>query len=261
MADGKVHILIVEDEGILALGLEDTLLQDGYFVSGIADNGPEAIALLKGNPVDLVLLDIHIKGDWDGIETARHIRAIKDIPLIYLTAFADEATVNRAKDTFPAAYLTKPYQPANLRIAIEMALHQFAFRKATTEAKVIPLNKPAEKDKNVPSAETILAINDAIFVKQNYRFLKIVLTDILLLEADSNFTYIYTRENKFILRCALQHVLEKINLPQLIRVHRSFAVNLQHLETFNDSFIVIGKHEVPLGRNYKEEFFKNFNFL
>ncbi|QNF33402.1 response regulator [Adhaeribacter swui] len=261
MADNNVRILIVEDEGILALGLEDTLLQDGYEVVGIADNGPEAISLLKENPVDLVLLDIHIKGDWDGIETARHIRELKDIPFIYLTAFADEATVNRAKDTFPAAYLTKPYQQTNLRIAIEMALHQFAFRKSIAEAKVIPLNKPVEKEKNAPSSETILAINDAIFVKQNYRFLKITLTDILLLEADSNFTYIYTQDNKFVLRNGLQHVLEKINLPQLVRIHRSYAVNLQHLETFNDSFVVIGKHEVPLGRNYKEEFFKNFNFL
>ncbi|QMU27140.1 response regulator [Adhaeribacter radiodurans] len=260
MADGEVRILIVEDEGILALGLEDTLTTDGYEVVGIADNGPEAISLIKENPVDLILLDIHIKGDWDGIETARHIRALKDIPFIYLTAFADEGTVNRAKDTFPAAYLTKPYQQTNLRIAIEMALHQFAYRKQN-EAKVIPLNKTVEKDKNNLSGETILAINDAIFLKQNYRFLKIILTDILLLEADSNFTYIYTRDNKFVLRHGLQHVIEKINLPQLVRVHRSFAVNMQHLETFNDSFVVIGKHEVPLGRNYKEEFFKNFNFL
>ncbi|PSR56572.1 DNA-binding response regulator [Adhaeribacter arboris] len=260
MAEGNVRILIVEDEGILAMGLEDALMTDGYEVVGIADNGPEAITLLKENSVDLVLLDIHIKGDWDGIETAKHIRALKDIPFIYLTAFADEATVNRAKDTFPAAYLTKPYQQTNLRIAIEMALHQFAFRKENN-AKVIPLHKPGEKDKMAPSAETILAINDAIFVKQNYRFLKIVLADILVLEADSNFTYIYTLENKFILRCSLQHVVEKISLPQLVRVHRSFAVNLQHLQTFNDSFVVIGKHEVPLGRNYKEEFFKHFNFL
>ncbi|MXV51013.1 response regulator [Pedobacter sp. HMF7647] len=252
-----VNILIVEDEGILAMGLEESLQADGYTVVGIVDNGPEALEVIKSQGIDLVLLDIHIKGDWDGIETARKISVVKEIPFIYLTAFGDKNTIDRAKDTMPAAYLTKPYQPANLRIAIEMALHQFAVRKSK-EAKVVSIDAPKVKE---PGNETILYFNDAVFVKQNYRFVKILLSDVYYLEADSNHTYIHTSDKKYALRNSLQHVLEKFSHPQFVRVHRSYAINLNRLQTFNDYSIILGPYDIPLGRNYKEEFFRNFSFL
>ncbi|WAC13707.1 response regulator [Dyadobacter pollutisoli] len=118
----KIRILILEDEGIQAMGLEETLEKHGYEVALIADNGKEALEFISHEPVDLALLDIHIKGDMDGIETAWKMKDVTSIPIIYLTAYMDNETVRRAEETAPAAYLTKPYRELNLINSIEIAL-------------------------------------------------------------------------------------------------------------------------------------------
>lgn len=256
----KIRILIVEDEGIVALSLEDTLSQEGYHVVGVADSGKEALEFIRREAIDLVLLDIHINGDWDGIETARQISAIKDIPFIYLTAFSDEETLARAKETIPAAYLLKPYQARNMLITIDLALNNFAFRKVSP-ARVAPMEHGKKTAEAADQKETILYYNDAVFIKQNYRFIKVTLDYICYLEAEGNHTAIFTQDKKYIIRHTLNTMLEKLNQQTFIRVHRSFAVNIKHIETFNDSTICIGRREIPIGRAYKETFFRHFDFL
>jgi len=108
-----ISVLIVEDEIIVAADLQESLEQEDYNIVGIANNGLSAVELIRENDVDLVLLDINIKGDWDGIETSRQIARYKTVPFIYLTAYADDYTFNRAKDTLPSAYLLKPFFFAN----------------------------------------------------------------------------------------------------------------------------------------------------
>lgn len=265
--DDKINILIVEDEGLVAMELEENLLREGYNVVDIADNCNDACEAHRKHQADLILLDVNIKGPCDGIGTAVKLMEIREVPFIYLTAFTDLVTVERAKHTFPAAYLSKPYQVTNLTIAIEMALHNFAFRKApepkpVEEPRMHVVDWEDKKEKPAPdSRESILTFNNSIFVKQNYKFIKIDIEDIYYLEADSNYTYIYTSENKYAIRHSLQNVMDKLMLNNFVRTHRSYAININHLTTFNDSFISIGKYEIPLGRNYKETFFKYFNFL
>lgn len=118
----KKRILIVEDEGIQAMGLEETLERAGYEVIGIADNGLEALDKVRSDAPDLVLLDIHIKGDMDGIATAWKIRDISPAPIIYLTAYVDPETIRRAEETSPAAYITKPYRQPHLLKCVEEAV-------------------------------------------------------------------------------------------------------------------------------------------
>jgi CheY-like chemotaxis protein len=118
----KFRILIVEDEGIQAMALEETLERNGYIVAGIADHGFEAMEMIQYEPVDLVILDVNIKGQWDGIETAKQILSVKQIPFIYLTAYMDDITHQRAEETGPVAYLNKPYQEAKLLNAVKNAL-------------------------------------------------------------------------------------------------------------------------------------------
>ena len=96
-----MRILLIEDEFILASELAETLELEGYEVVLTADNGQEALDFYQENEVDLVLCDINIKGDWDGIETVIRLIAIKQVPIIYLTAFTDRHTIERAKLTFP----------------------------------------------------------------------------------------------------------------------------------------------------------------
>ncbi len=255
----KVNVLIVEDEAIVSLGLEDTLVSENYHVAGIADCGKEALRIVETEVVDLMLLDIHIKGDWDGIETARRLTAVKDIPFIFLTAFTDDETVERAKKTSPAAYLVKPYQPRNLLITIDLALHNFAFRKANAPSKVIPLH-PGKQSVDVQK-EALLSFNEAVFIKQNYKFHKVPMDEIYFIEAEGNYTHIITKDLKYVLRLSLNDVLDKLRSQGFVRIHRSYAINMKHLDTFSDISVFIGGRELPLSRHYKEDFLRKFNFL
>lgn len=128
----KVRILIVEDEGVLAKGIERKLTALGYTSAGIAFSGEEAIPMAEQTHPDLVLMDIKLAGQMDGIETAHQIREKFNIPIVYLTAFNDTRTVQRAKITEPYGYILKPVNERELHCNIEMALY-----KHRTEAELL----------------------------------------------------------------------------------------------------------------------------
>jgi PAS domain S-box-containing protein len=117
-------VLIVEDEGVVALSIQAVLKKMGYKVVGIAVTGSEAIALAMEHKPDVILMDIHIKGDIDGIQTTEKLNKITDIPVIFLTAYADDETVQRAIKTRSHSYLVKPYNPRELYSNIEFAIYK-----------------------------------------------------------------------------------------------------------------------------------------
>jgi len=122
LADEK--ILIVEDEEIVVLDIRGALERAGYTVADTANSGDKAIEKTMEVRPDLVLMDIVLKGELDGIETAERIRALFNIPVIYLTAHADEGTLKRAKVSEPFGYIVKPFRERDLQIAIEFALYK-----------------------------------------------------------------------------------------------------------------------------------------
>ncbi len=117
-----VSILIVEDESIVALDIKDKLEHLGYDVLSVVSSGEKAIEEVKKSQPDLVLMDIVLKGEIDGIETARRIRERFNIPIIYLTAHSDTQTLARAKITGPFGYLVKPFVDSELHNVIETVL-------------------------------------------------------------------------------------------------------------------------------------------
>jgi CheY-like chemotaxis protein len=117
-------ILIVEDEGIVILHIRKALENLGYVVAGIANHGDDAVVKAKELRPDLVLMDIVLKGEVDGIDAAGKIQASLNIPVIYLTAHADKNTLQRAKVTGPFGYIVKPFRERDLHIAIEFALYK-----------------------------------------------------------------------------------------------------------------------------------------
>lgn len=125
----EASILIVEDEGILAIGLKKKLEKLGYNVLAIASSGEEAVELAAMYSPDLILMDIVLKGRMDGTEAADKILSTLEVPVIYLTAYFDEETVKRAKMTEPFGYLIKPYNDRELQIAVEVALYKHAMEK------------------------------------------------------------------------------------------------------------------------------------
>lgn len=259
MGAEKINILIVEDESIVALDLANGLEKDGYHIAGIADNAEEAQQLFNEQEVDIILMDVHIIGDKDGIDIAIEILKQKSVPIIYLTAFTDQITIDRIKQTHPAAFLSKPYSLTNVRIAIDLAVSNFAVAGEQQTGKIIPLDKNP-RTATSPEKEMILRMNDYIFVKNNYSFVKLKLNDLLYIEADNNYTSLITAEKKFLLRLSLGQLLEKINYKQLVRIHRSYAVNINAIQSFSDQEVQINQQQLPIGRNYKDEFMRNFDF-
>lgn len=130
----KTRILVVEDEAIVAEDIGRSLLNLGYAVASKVSSGKEAIKKAEETNPDLVLMDIVLKGNMDGIETAKQIKTL-DIPVVYLTAFSDEKTLERAKITEPFGYIVKPFRERELHIIIEMALFKHSIEKKLKESR------------------------------------------------------------------------------------------------------------------------------
>mgnify|MGYP001430206562 CR=1 FL=1 len=118
----KVSILLVEDDNVLAKIAETRLQSLGYDMCGRATTAAEAMEMVVNNKPDLVLMDITLKGNVDGIDAANMIKNGFFIPVVYCTSHSDDAVLERAKTTHPDGFITKPYTDTNLRVAIELAL-------------------------------------------------------------------------------------------------------------------------------------------
>ena len=117
-------ILVVEDESIVAMDIKHRLENMGYIVPAITSSGEEAVEKASETNPDLVLMDIVLKGEMDGIDAAQQIKDNLDIPVVYLTAYSDERTLKRAKITGPFGYIIKPFEDRELHSAIEVALYK-----------------------------------------------------------------------------------------------------------------------------------------
>jgi CheY-like chemotaxis protein len=131
----KPRIMIVEDERIESLSLQDSLGRLGYSVSAVATTGAEAVRLAGESMPDLVLMDIKISGSMDGIETAKALQAARDIPVVYISALSDRETLRRALVSSPFGYLVKPFDEAELRTTVEIALYKHRMQRELKMAK------------------------------------------------------------------------------------------------------------------------------
>ncbi|MDY6806807.1 MAG: EAL domain-containing protein [Cyanobacteriota bacterium] len=127
----KAKVMIVEDESIIAEDIADSLESIGYSIVGIVSSGEEAIVLAGKLQPDLVLMDIMLQGEMDGIAAAEQIKSSYQIPAIYLTAYADEKTLERVKDTNPLGYIVKPFEEKNLHLTIQIALQRYQYDSLT----------------------------------------------------------------------------------------------------------------------------------
>ena len=147
MIPPKKRILIVEDQRLIAADIENTLRKIGYAIAGSFASGEEAVAMAFDLHPDLILMDIRLRGEMDGIQAAEAIHARADVPIVYLTAYADEETIVRAKATTPFGYVVKPFNERELRAAIEVAIYKHdtellladerARRRAAEELKLL----------------------------------------------------------------------------------------------------------------------------
>jgi DNA-binding LytR/AlgR family response regulator len=233
---GPLKILIVEDEILIAANIASQLEAIGYEIVGIIPRGEEAIKLVQTKKPDLVLMDINLKGELDGIQTAQAMQQEANIPIIYLTANADDVHFNRAISTNAYAFISKPFRKLDLQRAIELA-----------SARIIQENNEAKAE------ASSLRLDDRIFVKQNELMCKILIADILYLEADRNYCQVFTKDKNYLLVNTLKNMEEKLPADIFQRIHRSFIVNLKHVNDFNHNNLTVGNKILPLSKELRPE--------
>ncbi len=247
-----VKILVVEDEMIIGAKISMLLTQLGYEVTAIIPRGEEAVMHVEENQPDIVLLDINLKGNIDGIETATLIHKIADIPIIYLTANTDDGTFNRAKSTRPYAFISKPFKQLDLQRAIELTISRMAENQT---GKIEPTDAVAEE------GDASFILKDRIFVKHKERMTKITLEDILYIEADRNYCRIFTKNKEYLLATTLKIMEEKLSMQLFIRVHRSYIVNILQIDEVTESHVIIHQKSVPLSNALREDLLKRIQTI
>jgi DNA-binding LytR/AlgR family response regulator len=247
--DNLIKIWVVEDEMIIGAKISMLLTVLGYEVTGILPRGEEAILHVQDRKPDIILLDINLKGKLDGIETAEQIQQQNNIPIIYLTANADETTFNRAKHTKPSAFISKPFKQLDLQRAIELTISRMAENE----------NGNSTGDANGNEQPYILS--DRIFVRHKDKMVKIMLADILYMEADRNYSRIFTIDKEYVLSTTLKTIEQKMLMQLFMRVHRSYLINLAHVDEVAESNVMIAKKAIPLGAGMREQLMQRMQTL
>lgn len=250
----KPKILISEDEVIIAEDLAACLVDLGYQTCAI-DSGEDTLEIIREKQPDLILLDINIRGEMDGIELGTRIREEFNIPFIYLTAYADKATIDRAKKTEPDGFLVKPFDEKSLRSTIEIALY-----KHDHTHKVNGKNTPTSSQSNSGNESPDIA-PDYIFVKVKHRIIKVMYNDILWVEAYDNYSFIVTTDQKYLVSSTLKDMEHKLPSHNFVRVHRSYIANLDKIEALEENSVVFSKSDIPIGKSYKKLLMSRFNIL
>jgi len=248
--DTLIKILVVEDEMIIGAKISMQLTSLGYEVTGILPRGEEAILHVQQNKPDIILLDINLKGKIDGIETARQIQLQNNIPIIYLTANSDETTFNRAKPTRPAAFISKPFKQLDLQRAIELTISRMAEQENGSQ----PPEHPDD-------TEQPFILSDRIFVRHKEKMVKIMLSDILYIEADRNYSHIFTTTKEYLLSITLKTIEERLPVKLFQRIHRSYIINIMHVDEVAESHAIIAQKAIPLGTGMKEQLMQRLQTL
>jgi DNA-binding LytR/AlgR family response regulator len=241
----KTRILIVEDDMIIAANLSLQLSKLGYEVTGIESRGEEAHIHTRLNPPDVVLMDINLKGKSDGIETAEKIQQISDIPIIYITANNDEATFQNARKTHPFAFIAKPIILNDLHRTLSLVEEQIKERRKSA----------------VKKEEVIELLHDRIFIRHHGQMVKLLLEEILYVEADRNYCHIVTTNQKFVLSTTLKEMHQKLPGILFVRVHRSYMVNISKLDVVAEGHVEIKRKVIPLSKTYKEDLLKHLQTI
>lgn len=237
--NAPAKILIVEDEMIIGANISLQLTKLGYDVTGITTRGEEALNHIKQNLPDIVLMDIQLKGNLDGIETVRLMQKEFNVPVIYLTANADEEHFKRAKSTNPYAFISKPFKKLDLQHAIELIPNKITDETSTPENDGLYVS---------PFVQT-----DSIYVRRNERMIKIMIKDIYYFEADRNYCKIYAKNKECLLVMTLKEIDEKLPAEHFLRIHRSFIINLSHVDEVAGTHVVVGRKAIPLSKSLRAE--------
>lgn len=238
----KTKVILVEDDPVVMKNLIITLEDKGYDILATTESGEELFPILAKDTPDIIIMDINLAGVLDGIDVASLVKSKFNIPLLFLTSDRDHQTLERAKLTHPDGYLIKPFDVDALISSLEIAIHRHHHLQSEKEE------------------ETVVTENH-IFVKVKNRLEKVQLDQINYIEANDIYSVLNTSDKKYILSYSLKNLEEKLRNNDLVRVHRSFIVNVKHIQAIEDNCIFINQSTVPIGKTYKDELMKRLAII
>lgn len=370
----KLKIMIVEDEMIVAKDLQRILKKLNYETTDPFASGKKALEQMEFLRPDFLLLDINLKGEMDGIQLAEHIMHDYGIPFVFITAFSDKQTLNRAKMVEPYGYIIKPFSEDDIRTTVELALYKHSRdieqrSKSNTFAdaldnieqgiiitdamrKIIFINRTAESLAGVPRSEvlgndveTVLKMSDEItkinflklfepdeknnslnkdveltlarnkviintfpvntsalhssgmaivmtsagtangapstateknlinfleniyssngfFVKKDAKFVRVNFKDILYIEAMDNYVILkITGGEQYVLHSSMKDIESRVPQLTFARVHRSYIVQIEKVQSIEENILVIEGHRIPIGKSYKDALMERLNLF
>ncbi len=226
----KLAIHIVEDEAVIAMDLEDIIVELGHHVTGISASYEEVMRILPADQSDIFLVDIQLKGEKSGIEVAQELNRHGKVH-IYISSLSSKNIIEQARNTGAQGYILKPFSPDDIFVAVQMATGRI------------------DRDEGT----------HAIYLREGKGRVRILVSDILYAKADGHYTHIVTRQRTHTLLRNLKKVQhELLNNSFFRRVHKSYLVNtrqIRHTEATN--LVMADGSSVPLSRSYKKDAFQS----
>ncbi len=245
----KINILIIEDTSEEALALKEVLEENNYHVVAIASSYQEALTLFYQLPIDLIIIDVFLNGNPDGVTFAETISITPNAskPFVFLTSSKDRQIFERAKLTNPFSFLLKPFNELEVLYALEMAVEKFHGQSNTFSSK---------------DQDTVIS-QEYLFIKKKNALKKVELSSIMYIEVDDRYCHIVTEKEKFIIQISLGKISNLLDNQVFIRTHRKYIVNSNAIEqiVLADNLLLLkGNHTVTFSGRYKD-LIKNFNIL
>ena len=226
----RVKIGVVEDEMIIAATIVNTLKKLNYAVANPASSYAAALEMIEKEQPHLLLLDINLGGQKDGIDVAEYARAHYHLPIIFLTANSDIATVQRAKTVKPNAYLLKPFTKDDLFASIEIAISNYY----------------ESNDKAIKK--------DNLIIKSGYDYVNIKISDIVFIESNDNYVSIQLISGKpLVARSTLSEILQKLPENEFTRINRSVIINHSFIKKIETEQVVVTDKTFPITTKSKQE--------
>lgn len=263
-------IIIVEDEFVIALDIQTSLIAKGYDIPAIAENFDQAVAYTKEFLPDVILMDIYISGDKNGIETANHIYEEFNIPIIFLTANSDDKTFKSALKSKPFGYILKPFKIEELVYSIEVAIKKNE-ENQKINLKIDEMKSIVDEKTDIEKENTALSeinktlqisnqeVGGTLFIKEKSKFTRLNISDILWIEAMDNYSIIVTKNKKSIVSLFLKQLNKKLPESKFIRIHRSYIVAIDKIDGIEENTLYVNKKILPIGKSFREELISKLN--
>ncbi len=240
-------ILIVEDQELFAMQLEVMLEKLGYQIAGIADNSENALAIISEKKVDLILMDIVIQGEYDGIELIGLIHQQKEIPVIFITSQTDDLSFKRASRFEPEAFMQKPFSELQLKRCLALAFN----RNKDKDSELIA-RTPESTDKP-----------ESLFIRKKQKIIKVPFNDIFYLESDGKYSRIYTEFELFMIRLPMAAIHAQLPDQKFLKCHKSYIVNISKIKTvdLDENYLILEERKVPFSRREKSAILKKLHYI